>query len=460
MNKILLLFLLLLPVLQIFAQTWPLPELPDTTNYGCYTSRTMHLLQSSTAEKPNTVKILVYGQSISAQDWWLEVKTTIQNKFPSANLIMENKAIGGFASQMLSKTVEMDVSTFYPDLVLLHIYGSNQLYDSVLYTIRSRTAAEVAIQTDHYTGESAWSDTMSYYFLPQMAEKYKCDLINIRDPWKKYLKDHQLQPKVLLKDDVHLNKYGEFLMAELIKPLFQYKSKFQSDPFGLCTTLIAGKDFNLQKNQLGLTFSGNRVDLIYKGNNADIKAKVFLDDRRPSEFQGTYFMTRPCSSNGNSWPWNLPAMIHIHHQTPWITEEWTCKYTEATAPYEDFSFEISGSVTGKDGSGKASEDFVSTSKRVIINKGDAEAGGDWHLNRSFKVSKTIVYTGDEVKWKTYSISIDKWQPVTDLKMNESATETLFQGVPNTSHVLKILPIVSKGKLPIQEIKVYRPFYNR
>ncbi len=460
MNKLFLLSILLLPALSLFAQTWPMPELPDTTNYGRYTSRTMHLLQSSTPEKPNTVKILVYGQSISAQDWWLPVKKSIESRYPNANLIMENKSIGGFASQLLYKTVEMDVSTFYPDLVLLHIYGSNQLYDSVLYTIRTRTAAEVAIQTDHYTGANAWSDTMTYYFLPAMAAKYKCDLINIRDPWKKYLKDHQLQPKDLLKDDVHLNKYGEFLMAELIKPLFTYKPKFQPDPFGLCTTLVAGKDFNFSKKQLEIPFSGNRVDLVYTENDSSIKARILLDDRLPSEFQGTYFMTRPYSTNGKGWPWYLPAMIHIQHQTPWITEEWTCTFTEATAPYEDFSFTISGSVTGKDGSGKANEDFVSTSKRVIISKGDAENGGDWHLNRSYKVLKTIVNTGDEVKWKTWSISADFWQPNADHKDTGIGFTTLFQGVPNTSHLLKIIPVEGKGKLPIQEIKVYRPFYNR
>jgi len=127
---------------------------------------------------------------------------------------MENKAIGGFASQILCKTVKMDESTFYPDLMLLHIYGSHTAYDSVLHIIRSRTAAEVALQTDHFTGENAWSDTMSYHVLPALAEKYKCDLINIRDPWKKYLLDHWLNPKDLLRDDVHLNKYGEFVMAE------------------------------------------------------------------------------------------------------------------------------------------------------------------------------------------------------------------------------------------------------
>ena len=47
--------------------------------------------------------------------------------------------------------------------------------------------------------------------------------------------------------------------------------------------------------------------------------------------------------------------------------------------------------------------------------------------------------------------MDRWLP--------GAVEsciTLFQGVPNSSHVLKIIP-EGKGTLAIREIKVYRPF---
>lgn len=454
MNKILLSCLLLITVITAYAQPWPKPELPDTTAYGKYTSRTMLLLETSTPDKPQTVKILVYGQSISAQDWWIPVKENIKERYPSANLIMENKSIGGFASQLLCKTVEMDVSTFYPDLVLLHIYGSNQLYDSVLYTIRSRTAAEVAIQTDHYTGENKWSDTMSYYFLPQMAEKYKCDLINIRDPWKQYLSDHQLQPKDLLRDEVHLNKYGEFLMAELVKPLFQYKARYPADPFGLCTVLTAGKDFKERKGKVMLPFTGNRVDVVCNPSKRDGKALIMVDHQKPSAFQGTWFMSRPYGKGDKSWPWGLPAMIHVGHQKPWIAEEWTLRFTEASEPYDDFSFEIKGSVTGPDGAGKANQDFASLSKRVIIGKGDADKGGDWHLNRSFKVLKTTVQPGDEVKWKTYSISTD-----TLAITGENNLQTLFQGIPNTNHVLEISSL-GKTKLPVQQIIIYRPFYHR
>lgn len=428
---------------------YPVPTLPDTSQYGRYTSRTLNLLETSTAEKPNTVKILVYGQSISAQNWWLSVKKDIENKFPHANLIMENKAIGGFASQLLCKTVEMDVSSFYPDLVLLHIYGSDKMYDSVLHTIRSRTTAEVAIQTDHYAGYNKWSDTMSYNILPALAQKYKCDIINIRDPWKKYLKDNDLDSSQLLSDAVHLNDFGNYLMAELIKPLFTSKSKFVADPFQMVKVYKAGKDFILKKD-FKFDFEGNRVDVILDNPKGPFSVSVSVDGQKPSDFRGTWFMSRPTNSKGDAWPWNLPAMLRVSHTAPWVAEEWKLRYTNAKPPYDDFAFEIEGSVTGKDGTGKGSEDFVSPSGRVIINKGDADEGGEWHLKRSHKVVKAIVKPGDEVYWKTYSISADSF--------NEKNTGviTLFQGISNSKHVLGLK--INKIKcLKIKEIKVYRPF---
>jgi hypothetical protein len=216
-----------------------------------------------------------------------------------------------------------------------------------------------------------------------------------------------------------------------------------------------------KNGKLVLPFSGNKVDIVTSITDSTdtFSSDVLVDDRHPSEFQGTYFMTRPYNSNGKSWPWDLPAMIHVRHEVPWITEEWICTFNDAVAPYEDFSFSIKGSVTGKDGSGKASEDFISPSKRVMIKSGDVEKGGDWHLNRSFRVLKTIVNPGDEVKWKTYSISMDKFPAgkIQELKSNECLT--LFQGVPNKGHVLKIISY-GKGKLPVKEVRVYRPFYNR
>jgi hypothetical protein len=441
------------------AQHFPLPAVPDTGQAGRYIQRTMHLLASGTAGQKNTVKILVYGQSISEQSWWLEVKRDLTARYANAHIIMENKAIGGFSSSILVKTVEMDVSSFYPDLVLFHVYGDQTNYEAIIKTIRSRTAAEVVLQTDHYTKKDDYSDKMAYEILPALAQKYKCEVIDIRSNWKKYLDQNGYEPSKLLKDEVHLNDHGNFLMAELIKPYLHYKPDYPPDEFGLMTTYMVGTDVFVNGNSLRLPFTGNKAEVVaadsFSGSGS---ATILVDGKKPSSFQGTYFITRPYrDTNNGGWPWTLPAMIRIENKAPWITEEWTCTFKEAAPPFEDFSFEISGSKTGKDGAGRASEDFISKSGRVIIKKGDADSGGDWHLNRSYKVLKTIVKPGDSVKWKTYSISSDLYTPRENPDKPAENTGILFQGIPNTKH---ILTITGTGKgIPIKEIRVYKPYLD-
>jgi hypothetical protein len=426
-------------------------------NLGKYTSRTLGLLCDSKPGKRNEVKILVYGQSISEQEWWLEVKRFVTGRFPDADIIMENKAVGGFSTEYLFKTAEMDISSFYPDLVILHVYGGSENYEKVLKTIRSRTTAEVAMMTDHYIGENRWSDTMSYFILPALAEKYHCDIINIRDPWKEYLKTNSLEPAALLRDGIHLNDYGNFLMAELVKPLFGCRVAENSDPLELEKDYVYGKDVWFTGDTLRLVFTGNRADLV-TGNETGLNGtslKILLDGKKPSSFSGTYYMTRPYSSNEKTWPWDLPAMIRIEKNSPWVEEEWTLLFTEAKPPYDDFSFRISGSVTGKDGKGRGAEDFVSHSGRVIIAGGDASAGGDWHLNRSYKVLKTIVTRGAAIRWRTYSESSDYITGSNSTDSSGTRSVIMFQGVPNTRHTLEIINPngIEHG---IKLIKTYRP----
>jgi hypothetical protein len=93
----------------------------------------------------------------------------------------------------------------------------------------------------------------------------------------------------------------------------------------------------------------------------------------------------------------------------------------------------------------------------MIKKGDAGAGGDWHLARSYQVLKTVVKPGDKVKWKTYSISRDLYIPKRNSNTSTENSTTLFQGIPNKNHVLIIK---GKGRVfPIKEIRVYKPFLD-
>lgn len=436
------------------------PELKDKETLGRFTSRTLNLLHNSNPSEKKHVRILVYGQSISEQEWWLAVRKYVEGKFPDADIDMRNLAIGGFSAQILYKTAEMDVSSFYPDLTILHVYGDPVFYDSVLYTIRSRTASEIVIMTDHYTGPNSWSDTMSYHLLPSMADRYNCEIINIRDSWKQFLDEQQIRPSALLSDNVHLNRYGNFIMAELVKQLFVFKPEFPPDPFGLSKTYVVGKDVEFRGKIFTLPFYGNRLEIKGEGDPSfkTDSLQILVDGLPPSSFPGTYFMTRPANPNGKNWPWGLPAMIRIRHSVPWSNEEWKCTFTDAKQPYNDFSFTISGSVTGYDGRGSSLNDFTSNSGRAIIRAGDAEAGGDWHLNRSFRVLKTTVGEGDFVTWKTYSISRDYYSAGNQKNCKTDCGQVLFQGIPNSGHVLK-LKRTGKRVPVIKEVTVYRPPVN-
>src|SRR6187455_1641388 len=104
----------------IVAADYPAPRLPDLSKIGRNIQRTMRLLAESTAERPNTVRILFYGQSITEQAWTKLVAADLKSRFPHADLIIENWALGGFASQMLVKCVETDVVSFQPDLLVFH----------------------------------------------------------------------------------------------------------------------------------------------------------------------------------------------------------------------------------------------------------------------------------------------------------------------------------------------------
>src|SRR5690242_19139575 len=44
------------------------------------------------------VRVLVYGQSISSQDWWRETRNWMQTRYPEGNLIMEEHARGACPS--------------------------------------------------------------------------------------------------------------------------------------------------------------------------------------------------------------------------------------------------------------------------------------------------------------------------------------------------------------------------
>ncbi|HEX8545814.1 MAG TPA: T9SS type A sorting domain-containing protein, partial [Cytophagaceae bacterium] len=458
-------FILGLASMHSSAQTFAEPRAEDVSDFGKNISRTMNLLESSTAAKKNTVKILVYGQSISEQNWWLAVKSDLTSRYPNANIIMENRAIGGFAAQLLIKPMYFDVMPFYPDLILFHVYGSQFSYDTIVSEIRKLTTAEIGLQTNHGvpgpdSSTAHWDDFMSYIVMPKAAAKYKLEMMDIRTPWGHYVTDNNITADKLTIDGLHLNDHGNFLMSRLINRRLHYNSKYPADPYRLVHTYPVGKDspVNFSTGELTLPFRGNKVDLISAPSTGPLdSAAILIDNKKPSQFPGCYAFTRP-----NGIP-HGGSINKITSQNILLLEDWTITINSITcsAAACRFSFSLKGSKTGDDGSGTVGYDqsgkatsstFVSNSKRIVIRP------EDWYI-RQPTIAGVKIEKGFTVKWSVIPLYKDYYVfPATISDPSIENVTVAAQGIENKDHVLKIVPLGNKN-VPIQAIRIYTPYWT-
>ncbi|MFN0122477.1 MAG: SGNH/GDSL hydrolase family protein [Blastocatellia bacterium] len=444
------------------AQTaFPEPQtLGPVESYGRNIQRTMTLLATSTPQRRNTVRILFYGQSITEQRWSKLVAEDLRRRFPHANLIIENRAIGGHSSPRLVKTMESDVFPFYPDLVIFHVYGDDGDYERLIRAIRARTTAEILLQTDHLRrnddlakeetdpakitrGKTMWDSWMNYVFLPHLAREVGAELVNQRELWKAYLRDHQLTPGQLLQDDVHLNQHGNYLMAEIVRAYLRYDPKLKrAGDAGAVTTYQVGQDLHWRGGKLSLPFEGNRVDVIV-GKGSAKPAEVRIDDRAPSSFPELYAFNRVTHYPQSTWP----TMLRVQAGKPLLVEDWALTLTELSADYKQVKFTLAGSRTGADGTGVSTERFVSNSGRVVIEP------DDWNLEYCLRVFKRPLNPDFNIEWKVMPQFVDEFVAPALQEAGLETVVTLAQGLPNGKHRLEIS---GDAKTPIAAIRVYRP----
>jgi hypothetical protein len=352
-------------------ETYPPAKFPDPGGWGRNIQRTMRLLATSTPAKRHTVRILFYGQSITEQKWAQRVEDDLRKRFPHANLVIENRALGGFSSQLLVKTAETDLYPFQPDLLIFHVYGAHDKYEDIIRRTRERTTAEILMQNDHVTKPADfteetdpaklppagqhWDAFMNHNHLPMLAKKYGAELCDQRALWKAYLTENQLEPKALLRDSVHLNAHGEWFMAECVDAYLRYDPKLgPSAAEDWVKTYEVGKDVLWQDGKLRLDFHGSRV------------AAVRIDGRQPSEFPELYGFTRAVTQPEGKWLVKWPVIAPIGSQTKLAVEDWTLAVAKDAANDTLFTFRLAGSQTGADGEGRSDTRFVSRSGRVVI----------------------------------------------------------------------------------------------
>ena len=430
--------------------TLPKPA-SDESKFGSKISRTMTALATSTPEKKNPVRILFYGQSITGQPWTNGITARLKKEYPNADLTVENRSIGGFTAERLMKTANHDLYPFYPDQVIFHVYsneaqGEHGEIENIISNIRKQTTAEIVIATHHISHEgNAWAQNLhdnSSKAIRELAAKYDCELVDVREEWKQYLADNKLQPKALLRDTVHLNQKGCDLMEALIWRHLRYNKDFPVPHADWIKTVP------VQQNKDGsvkIDFIGNRVDVVAGSADKTGTAKILIDGKAPSANPMAYAITRPGKAFEAWWP----AVYTISSQKPLLAEDWTLKIAEISDDAKKFKFEISGSKTGPDGSGSSEAKFISQSGRVAIDP------KDFTITVSQQATRKKCPSGFEVKWSVVPMFKDVYTAPKSVDPAKPVRTTLVQLIENGHHTLEIIPN-GDGAVPVKAITVYQP----
>ncbi len=455
----------------------------DEALFGARIQRTMTLLETSNEDRRNPVKILFYGQSITAQRWGEIVINSLRKRFPHAEIISENRAIGGYEAPRLIRTAVHDLYPCYPDLLIFHVYGGTATgeLERIISNVRRYTTSEIMVYNHHVAQfEEVNSDAFikrtvkqdnDSEFMNYLAQKYNCELVDVRNEWKAYLKEHDYEPRTLLSDGVHLNDMGLQLIATLVERHFRFISVYPAGWSGTIRTYEAKRAADegatdeiictgtvweahgasaigiSPESSLKLRFKGNRVDVVpgYVEGQTGGTAKILIDGKPPSSNPRLYYITRPSKALG-CW---MPAINRISHISPLIEEDWTLRITEISDDAADFTFDVFGSKTGFDGTGNNKAAFTSNSGRVVIEP------RDFMITWVQGYFKTKCPQGFEVTWSVKPLFVDRYESPALEDAARIVVIPVAQGLENTSHTLEIIPN-GDGAVPIREIRVHRP----
>ena len=426
------------------AETYPPPPAwhPDIEQRE-HLRRSITLMDQSTPQKRNTVKIVFYGQSITSaesQHWWKEVSRYLHTTYPNAKLVIENRAISGHGSERLVKTAEADIYPFQPDLIIFHVYGSHIEYENLFRRIRQRTCADIIEQTDHITKDQAlsevadptkltprqWDAWMNNSFLPSNAASYDACLADVHGLWKNYMKATGAKASDMLRDGIHLNARGDWLMAELIKLyLAPLPAKDGYDPHNAAGVSAMIPQTTPGQNSLRVQWTGTRAALVFRPE-AKGQVAVLVDGRKPSAIASLYCFSRSSSLPGRDWP----LLLRVGNQSPLVAEEWALTLQSITPDGKSGHFVVKGSVTGDDGEGDLASRFVSRSGRVVIEP------DDWNIAYCVAGYRQPLPSGHTITWKAWLQGTDIATPSRQAPGVENAV-TLAQNLAGGQHTLEL-----------------------
>lgn len=461
----------------------PLPMDSLSYYYGSRIQRTMSLITTSNEEKQNKVKILFYGQSIVAGLNSESIITKLREQYPNAIIEYENRAIGGFTAPSLVRTAVHDLYPYYPDLLIFHVYDGveNGELERIIYNTRKHTTGEILIFNHHYAWvqDSAgltnrtYKDNIESDFWRLLAQKYGCELVDVRKEWKEYIDMH---PSIKInnlmgdevKSNVHPNKKGNKLLELLLlrhlrfNPIaydrgnrgwfneirtydmrrFYEEKKDEFKIYGNFSNSETG--IILDSATINMEFDGNKVEIVLQN---EIKGKysyldILIDGKKPSQNSELYYVTRPSVAFGER---TRPALKRVSLGNNPVIERWNLTVTKIDRKAKYLEFKIEGEKTGYDGKGNNLDRFISNSGRIIIEP------SDFFIFDSEKITNKQTPVGFEINWEVKPNFYDRIS-----FNNKTKSYVVAQGLENGKHNLTLIQDGTKDGFPIKSIIVYSP----
>ena len=432
-------------------------------------ARTAEILTSSTRQKPGVLRVLFYGQSISSPAWTDLTADHLRKQFPNTAIVSKNLAIGGNSATYLERATERDVEDFYPDLIVFHVFGDHRAYERIIRLFRSRTAAEVIVQTDpvrvpiepvcpeglnlsgktprgcsgsYWLKQRVWEDFMSGSFIPRMAAKYRLALDPRRTGWNLYLLRHGLAPDDLLADGLHPNSKGWKLAAVLFNTYFDTAiRRWRGQRQKIVQALHAP-----EAETTTYEIDGNRVELISDRPFAEsLYAQI---DGQPTRAIDGCWQTSRVSPVPGIPEWPAIRQVYVDRTTHKATT-WLARVHGQDFAASDFTFSIDNDRLGYDGDGRGSDDFYSKNGEVRILK------EDWALPYAERTTK-LNHLPDNFRlsW-TLRFKCNQQARVLLPNGKYEYRYLVASGLPNGRHVL-MMTIQDRDRIGINEVRVYRP----
>jgi len=447
----------------------PRPPLPADPAQAL--ARSLAIINSATPAHPRVLKILFYGQSISTPKWTDQAMAALRGKYPNVAFDVRNLALGGWAAPILERAVNRDIDEFYPDLIVFHVYGDKNAYERIIRAFRTRTAADIIVQTDHVvdpveplcdegfhlrwspppgcTGhirfkQRVWEEYMSGIWIPTLSRKYDLAVEPRRQRWNAYLKAHRMQPAALLADPPHPNASGWTVMANLFSSWFE--ALVEQQRFATPTPHGSAQIFAPPEVGTGKTyrFEGNRIELVAQGP-LNGKVQVKIDGKAPQNTDGCWQNSRVSRlPNLPDWPGlKQVAVTPSYHEA----DRWTLRLTGFNSAQDRFNFTLTSAKKGPDGKGSADNPFTSPTGIVSIQP------DDWILAYAKSVARKGAPEGVTLQWERRFVCTD--QPAIALGNGKvEQRHVLATGLVNGRHVVELK--FSNDAPAISEIRTYRP----